>query len=250
MTMFARFQGALSYVRGCEPIYRWKIVTGRCPICGPTYFAVLKPDPFTTRCIKCRATVTNLSIISAIEKTIGSARGKTAFEMSSYGATWRYLRDTCAEFHFSEYFPGHKSGEWINGIRNEDATHLSFENETFDVITSNQVFEHIFEDRKAYQECFRTLKDDGSLLFTVPMHNTPRTEQVARLKNEQIEWLSAPEFHSSRTTGPNSVPVFWRYSLNDIVERVSSAGFSKVSIVDVMIVPQQINPQPVIYARK
>jgi ubiquinone/menaquinone biosynthesis C-methylase UbiE len=170
--------------------------------------------------------------------------------MSSYGSTWKYLKDNCAEFHFSEYFPGHKSGEQVDGIRNEDATNLSFEDESFDIITSNQVFEHIYEDVKAYKECWRTLKHGGSLVFAVPMHDTPSTEQVAILKNEKIEWLSTPEFHSSRSTGPNSVPVFWRFSQHDIVERVSAAGFNKVSIINVVLVREQFKPQIVIHARK
>jgi SAM-dependent methyltransferase len=250
MSAFARLHGALSYIAGCDPVYRWRITAGRCPVCGPTHYAVLKPDPFTTRCLTCKANVTNLSIVYTIETTLGSVRDKAAYEMSSYGSTWKYLKNNCAEFHFSEYFPGHKSGEWINGIRNEDATCLSFKEESFDIITSNQVFEHIYEDVKAYKECWRTLKHGGLLIFTVPMHDTPCTEQVAALKNEKIEWLSTPEFHSSRTTGPNSVPVFWRFSARDITERVSAAGFSRVSIVNAVLVPEQIKPQIVVYAFK
>lgn len=250
MPVFQRLRGVLNYLNGCNPVYRWIIVSGKCPVCGPSSFVVLKPDPFTTRCIRCRANVTNLSIVSAIEKMLGGAHGKTAYEMSSYGSTWTYLSRTCADFHFSEYFPGHKSGEWINGIRNEDAVHLSFESESFDIITSNQVFEHIFEDIKAYRECWRTLKPGGSLIFTVPTHNTTSTEQVAQLTDGRIKWLSTPEFHSSRLTGPNSVPVFWRFSVNDIAQRVSGAGFSSVSVINVVLVSQQVKPQFVIHARK
>ena len=82
------------------------------------------------------------------------------------------------------------------------------------------------------------------------MHDAPRTEQVATLEGEKIEWLSTPEFHSSRTTGPNSVPVFWRFSGHDIIERVSSVGFSKVSIITVVLVSAQAKPQIVIHALK
>jgi SAM-dependent methyltransferase len=250
MPAFGRFRGMLNYISRCEPVYRWRVAIGRCPVCGPTCFIMLKPDPFTTRCLRCRANITNLSIVSAIKTAVGCPRGKTAYEMSSYGSTWQYLRDNSADFHFSEYFPGHASGEHVNGVRNEDATKLSFESESFDIITSNQVFEHICEDQKAYKECWRTLKPGGSLIFTVPMHDTPRTEQVATITNGKIEWLSTPEFHSSRSTGPNSVPVFWRFSWRDIVERVSAAGFSQVTLINVVVVPEQFKPQIVVHARK
>ena len=46
-------------------------------------------------------------------------------------------------------------------------------------------------------------------------------------KNKNIQWLLKPEFHGSRITGPNSVPVFWRHSEKQILLDLKEAGFSK-----------------------
>lgn len=43
----------------------------------------------------------------------------------------------------SEYYPGCKFGEIIDGVRNEDIEHLSFVDNTFDLMASNDVMEHI-----------------------------------------------------------------------------------------------------------
>ena len=170
--------------------------------------------------------------------------------MSTYGSTHSFLKKNCSVFHCSEFIPGHKSGEWIDGIRNEDVQQLSFADDSLDIITSNQVFEHVPDDLAAYRECWRTLRPGGTLSFTVPLHDAGRSERIATFKDGAIHWLSTPEFHGSRATGPNSVPVFWRFSAHDISERVALAGFRQVSLVKVTIVPRQVVPQIVIHAKK
>jgi SAM-dependent methyltransferase len=52
-----------------------------------------------------------------------------------------------------------------NGIRNEDLTKLSFNNDEFDFILSFDVLEHIPNYRNALLECYRSLKPGGSLFL-------------------------------------------------------------------------------------
>lgn len=250
MTLVNRLIDAFHYLNSAGPVWHWRLVFAKCPHCGPSHFLMLRRDPFFTRCLKCRSTAINLSAIRVIQQSLSAVSNKSAYEMSTYGATYSYLKRACSEFHCSEYFPGRKSGEWIDGVLNEDAQQLSFPDESFDLITSSQVFEHVPDDLAAYRECWRTLKPGGSLIYTVPLHDTVRTEQVAMIVDGEIRWLSAPQFHGSRTTGPNSVPVFWRFSVRDISQRVSSAGFRDFSLVNVMLFPQQVLPQTVIHAVK
>jgi len=250
MISLKRVHGAFDYVRHAGPVHHWRCVSGECPHCGASHFVVLRPDPFFTRCVKCKATVVNLSVIWAVQRNVAGLQDKAAYEMSTYGSTYSFLKRSCGEFSCSEFIPGRQSGEWVDGVRNEDAQQLSFADESFDIVTSNQVFEHVPDDLAAYRECQRTLKPGGVLIFTVPLYNTAATEQVAVVRDGAIHWLSTPEFHGSRATGPNSVPVFWRFSMNDIGDRVGLCGFRAVSLLKVVMVPKQVVPQPVIYAVK
>ena len=57
------------------------------------------------------------------------------------------------------------------------ATALSFENESFDTVFSTQVFEHVNDHQKAFEEVSRVLKSGGYFLFSVPftweLHEEP-----------------------------------------------------------------------------
>ena len=40
-----------------------------------------------------------------------------------------------------------------------------------------------------------------------------------------------PEYHDSRVTGPQSVPVFWRHSSHQVVQDLLNSGFSAAVIL-------------------
>jgi SAM-dependent methyltransferase len=169
--------------------------------------------------------------------------------MSTYGATLSFLRKHVYHVHYSEYFEGKKSGETVNGILNQDVQETSFPDSSLDLITSNLVFEHVPDDIKGYAECFRVLRPGGALLFTVPLYDIPTTEKLAEIRDGELIYLTKPEYHDSRTTGPESILTFWHHSLNDIVERVSSVGFD-VTVEDVLITPYPILAEKVVHAFK
>jgi SAM-dependent methyltransferase len=250
--MIRRLLAALRYLRFSDKPWKWRIRVGRCPACHGGIFLSFAESAFHTRCLRCAATVVNLSMIPVISSHFqGQFDGKRAYEMSSYGATYGYLRRHFLDAYFSEYFENRPLGGTVNNVRNEDATRLSFAGDYFDVVTSNQVFEHVHDDMRAYEECYRVLKPGGSLIFTVPLYDTPKTERIARLSSGgTIEWLGEPEYHDSRLGGPQSAPVFWRHSINDIAMRVAKAGFTSVKIIPIRILRNENVAQPVVYAIK
>jgi len=75
------------------------------------------------------------------------------------------------------------------------------------------------------------------MFFAVPMHESSETEQVAVIENGNIRCLMTTEFHSSRRTGLNSVPVFCIFSVQDNRDRVLHANFSEVRILKVELGP-------------
>lgn len=154
--------------------------------------------------------------------------------MSTYGATLSFLRRQNIDVQTSEYFPGVKSGERVDGVLNQDVQRTSFPDEHFDLVTSNQVFEHVEDDIEGYRECFRVLKNQGALIFSVPLHDLPKTRQLAYHVEDRLVYLTPPEYHSSRLSGPNSVLTYWHHSIHDICARVASVGF-EVSLVEYVL---------------
>jgi SAM-dependent methyltransferase len=53
---------------------------------------------------------------------------------------------------------------------------LPFADGTFDLVCAFDVIEHVEEDRRAFGELSRVLKDDGTLIFSVPVHDHLWTE--------------------------------------------------------------------------
>lgn len=169
--------------------------------------------------------------------------------MSTYGATLSFLRRQNINVQTSEYFPGAKPGERVDGVLNQDVQRTSFPDEYFDLVTSNQVFEHVQDDIAGYRECFRVLKSHGALIFSVPLHDLPETKQLAYHAEDRIVHITPPEYHSSRISGPDSVLTYWHHSIHDICSRVASAGFD-VSLVDYVPNGSSLEPAKVIYAVK
>lgn len=54
--------------------------------------------------------------------------------------------------------------------RKEDVTNLSFADNTFDVVLSNQVMEHIMDESKFLTELLRVLKPGGLFLLNFPVY--------------------------------------------------------------------------------
>lgn len=247
----ARISSLARYLSWADAPYKWTLNKGTCPHCGPTRYLSLGKNPWLTRCLKCRATLTNLSLIPVIKEHFkGDYRGRTAYELSSYGSTLEWLRRTFDELIYSEYCPEYPLGSMNNGILNQDVQSLTFKNERFDLVTSNQVFEHVPDDEMGLRECARVLNPGGALIFSVPMYNSARTERIARIEDRQLVFTGKPEYHDSRIGGAKSSAVFWHHSANDIARRVGACGFRSVRLVDVVILREQVAPCKVIYAVK
>lgn len=244
-----RWRAAWRYLRSSDNVIKWRLSRSYCPSCHGRIFLSLKDNAFMTRCLACGANATNLSLIPVIKEHASKHQIKSAWEMSTYGATLIFLKLHFKKVIESEFFPNRKPGEIIDGVLNEDVQDLSFPTNSLDLITSNQVFEHVPYDIKGYRECYRVLKKNGALIFSVPLYNIPKTLQLAALNKNKIIYFAEPEYHDSRKTGPHSILTFWRHSEHDIVSRVERVGF-KVMLKDVTIAPSQKIAAKVIYAIK
>ncbi len=247
-----RLQSVYRYLNHwAEPVYKWRASIGICPMCGRRLFLSMGPAPLLTRCVTCAATVINLSLIPVIQEHLrDSASAKDAYELSTYGATLKWLESHMRSTTTSEYFQDRPTGTVVDGVLNQDIQELTFPDASFDLVTSNQVFEHVADDLAGYKEISRVLRPGGAMIFSVPLYDTPATVHTAELQNGRVVFFSEPEYHDSRIGGAESAPVFWRHSRCDICSRVMQAGFARVELKEILIAPSQIHPAPVVYAVK
>ena len=139
----------------------------------------------------------------------------------------------------SEYFPDHPTGTVVEGVLNQDIQKLTFPDSAFDLVTSNQVFEHVPDDMAGYREIYRVLRPGGAMIFSVPLYDTPAT---LRLPNSRMakSYSSANLSITTRDWAVQNQPqYFGRHSLRDICNRVMQAGFRNAELKEVTLAPSQ-----------
>jgi SAM-dependent methyltransferase len=124
----------------------------------------------------------------------------------------------------SELFDDVEAGQFRRRVQCQDVQRLTYDDVSFDLVTSTEVFEHVPDDRRAFAEIHRVLRPGGALVFTVPLMDTVTTLERARLDHGAIVHLTDPEYHGDRLRGRGRVLAFRTYGL-DILDRLRAAGF-------------------------
>lgn len=156
--------------------------------------------------------------LSKYETKIYSAEALTEFAL--------LLRSHFPKFIGSEYAVNEHVSRWLYPIPHEDLTALSFPDEAFDLVTTNEVLEHVPSIDAALREIKRVLKPGGWHIGTCPfLFNQDTSIRKARLDGSgNVIHLVAPEYHGNPLSPEGSL-VFelpgW-----DILDRARSAGFS------------------------
>ena len=97
----------------------------------------------------------------------------------------------------SEYFDDVPPGlDGPNGIRCEDLQALSFPDNTFDLVITQDVLEHVRKPYHAISEIRRVLKPGGYHIFTVPL-NKSRMESIplVDISSGEDRFLVPPAYH-------------------------------------------------------
>src|SRR5947207_15948896 len=77
------------------------------------------------------------------------------------------LARECPEYLPTHFFPDAPRGQIHRGFRCEDLMAQTFENESFDLVITSDVFEHLPDVTSAVREIMRTLKPGGAHIFKV-----------------------------------------------------------------------------------
>lgn len=202
-----------------------------CPACGLSPFVQLGQGEVAVRCLRCKATPVHLALVAEIRTSLPHLQRRSAYELSSSGPVLAYLRAQFDEVTCSEYFKDIPGGTVVNGIRCEDVQKLTFEDASFDLCTSTEVFEHVPDDMAGFKELFRVLRPGGRLIFTVPLTDAKMTTERATIVGRKLTYILAPTYHGDRLTGSGSVLVFRDYGV-DICARLKEVGFTDASITE------------------
>lgn len=149
------------------------------------------------------------------------------YEPSSYGAIYYALRKN-PKFLFSEYLPNPnlQSGDLYRGVLFEDLQSLSFESESFDLLITQDVLEHVKKPFKAFEEIHRVLKVNGVHIFTVPIGSNPKTFHYFSDTGNPI--LNRTVYHKDPLR-PEGILVFTQFG-RDLTEILDNYGFSSILI--------------------
>lgn len=94
-------------------------------------------------------------------------------------------------------------------MRCENLESLTFQDNTFDLFVTQDVFEHVANPEKAFREIGRVLKPGGRHVFTMPWYpNLVNTIQRARISEGVIEYLEEPIYHGNPVDENGSLVTF------------------------------------------
>lgn len=151
----------------------------KCYCCGKESSFLIEQSATLLReaaCEHCGASLRNSDVMKTLKKTTFNGQLFEKCKNKLYIAnTSSYGRVHCALKHlpnyiYSEYYPNIPSGQRAeNGVLCVDLLNMPFDDESLDVIISEDVLEHKEDYMAAFREIKRVLKPGGVHVFTVPI---------------------------------------------------------------------------------
>ena len=173
--------------------------------------------------------------------------GMSVCELSSSGPLVEYLKKYAKSAHLSEYRPDVECGMTIGRVRSEDVQHLTYPDDSFDLVTHSEVMEHVPDDARSFVELKRVLRANGTMIFTVPLSESPITVERATVVDGTVTHLLEPSYHTDPWRNGEGVLAFRDYGM-DIKDRLRSAGFAEVEIIAPVMKVEWIHLRRVVVA--
>jgi SAM-dependent methyltransferase len=130
-------------------------------------------------------------------------------------------------FTYSEYFgEEHRSGDVVGEVCHQDLQRPSFPDESFDVVITCEVFEHIPDAIGAEREVVRILKPGGVYCFTVPFipHGEHDLVLAERTPDGEIKHFAEPQYHGDPLRPEEGILVYRVFAFRDLKHRFESLG--------------------------
>ena len=209
---------------------------GKCNICGKyTIFVCIDPDRIRNNmyCPFCQSSsrkrhVAKLLIDKVIPKVSCLTDNSISDDLNRLNIYNADVNDSFSQVLYkyksycsSSHIPDVKPGTEIEERKFcQDLENLTLTDENFDVVITEDVFEHIRDYKKAFQEVYRVLKKGGYHIFTVPcFFDKPTLVRVDTSGDEDIHILP-PEYHGDRIRGKILAYRTFGIDIFDILEKI------------------------------
>ena len=128
------------------------------------------------------------------------------------------LQKECRSYVMSQYDRRIPFGSFdeSGAYRSEDIENQTFKDECFDVVITQDVFEHLYRPDRAIKEISRTLRVGGAHIGTVPIvqKNAASRRRASLSENGEIIHHLEPQYHSSALGDEGVlVTIDWGYDI-------------------------------------
>ena len=215
-------------------------VWGRCVICGKRSFFFTKDGREqghvrdSLYCVWCKSVSRKRHVAKTVIELFAPqsdslAGARPALEkISIYSAVANeFFHDIIgrgnANFACSEYFPSVPEGESEGGVTCQNLERLTFADGMFDLVITEDVFEHVRRPEVAFGEVSRVLQPGGHHVFTIPFYFDRKTVARVDTTTEEDIYLLPPEYHGD--TLRDKILVYTDFGY-DLLDRLSAHGFA------------------------
>lgn len=239
----------------------WSL-TGWCDVCrGATAFACdwhgADQDRPNYRerllCPGCSLNTRQRAVLGLLRETL--AERPAPARVYAYEQVTPFYRALVAHFPDavvvgSEYLgAAYEPGVYRDGLRHEDALRMSFADASFDVLLSNDVYEHVPDIDRALAEAARVLAPGGALIATVPFAGLPASRARAIVRDGEVVELLPAQYHGNPLS-PRGSLVFHDFGW-DLLDRCRAAGFDDACFLhQASLLRGYLSCGPLLYARK
>lgn len=196
---------------------------GECPICQRKTLFIRKSAWLRDNylCLYCRSIPRSRAIIHVLQMSFPEYRSMAIHESSASGPASEKLRRECKQYVRTNFYGDVLPGSYKAGIRCEDLEHMTFADESFDLVITQDVLEHVLTPANAFAEIARTLRPGGAHVFTVPYY-LRQTRTRAMSSPEGIVYLAEKDYHLNPISEKGALVVTeWGIDICDYIYETS-----------------------------
>ena len=212
---------------------------GTCNICGEVQRFVRKNASLREgyRCRSCKASLRYRGQADALLRTYATSGATTiaqlvqepgfaslAFWEPGVLGPFREHFTSMPGYVMSDFWPDVTPGDERDGVRCEDLMALTFDDASFDLVVTSDIFEHVRKPFVGFAEVHRVLRPGGRHIFSIPVQEPWRAATQVRVDTSGPEdvHLLEPRYH----LGPgNSQHIVYNDFGRDLLDGLSEVGF-------------------------